>query len=86
MKNTKVSAAALMLAGVLLLTGAGLGGSAYASEQPNVEANRNILETREITIAKGVNIYVDEYPFRPKDANGNSVDRFIYNGTTYLPV
>lgn len=31
-------------------------------------------------------IYVDGNLIEPKDANGNKVDPFIYNGTTYLPV
>ncbi len=33
-----------------------------------------------------IKIYVDGVKIEPKDANGNSVEPFIYNGTTYLPV
>ena len=33
-----------------------------------------------------IKIYVDGIKIDPKDANGNSVEPFIYNGTTYLPV
>ena len=33
-----------------------------------------------------IKIYVDGVKIAPKDANGNTVEPFIYNGTTYLPV
>ena len=33
-----------------------------------------------------IEIYVDGQKVDPKDANGQSVQPFIYNGTTYLPV
>ena len=33
-----------------------------------------------------IKIYVDGNKIDPKDANGNAVEPFIYNGTTYLPV
>ena len=33
-----------------------------------------------------IKIYVDGIKIDPKDANGNAVEPFIYNGTTYLPV
>lgn len=33
-----------------------------------------------------IKIYVDGVKIDPKDANGNAVEPFIYNGTTYLPV
>ncbi len=33
-----------------------------------------------------IKIYVDGVKINPKDANGNKVEPFIYNGTTYLPV
>ena len=39
-----------------------------------------------ISVSTGVNIYADGVKLDPKDANGNPVDVFIYNGTTYLPV
>ncbi len=35
---------------------------------------------------KDIKIYVDGVKIDPKDANGNKVEPFIYNGTTYLPV
>lgn len=34
----------------------------------------------------GVKIVVDGQELHPTDANGNAVEPFIYNGTTYLPV
>lgn len=34
----------------------------------------------------GVRIVVDGKELHPTDANGNTVEPFIYNGTTYLPV
>ncbi len=33
-----------------------------------------------------VKIYVDGKKVNPKDVNGNTVEPFVYNGTTYLPV
>lgn len=33
-----------------------------------------------------VKIYIDGTLIDPKDVNGNKVEPFIYNGTTYLPV
>lgn len=44
------------------------------------------LLSKTIQVQTGVNIYVDDVKIDPKDANGNAVIPFIYNGTTYLPV
>ena len=44
------------------------------------------LAGKEVTIYPGVNIYIDDVLLEPKDVNGNPVEAFIYNGTTYLPV
>lgn len=41
---------------------------------------------KNVTVYPGVNIYVDDYKLDPKDVNGNPVEVFIYNGSTYLPV
>lgn len=46
-------------------------------------ANTTILYD---VIANGVKIVVDGQKLNPTDANGNTVEPFIYNGTTYLPV
>lgn len=37
-------------------------------------------------IASGITIVVDGEILNPTDANGNTVEPIIYNGTTYLPV
>lgn len=42
--------------------------------------------TKSIDVYTGVNIYIDDQKLYPTDANGNPVEPFIYNGTTYLPV
>ena len=43
------------------------------------------LISKTISVSTGINLYVDDNKFTPKDANGNPVEVFIYNGTTYLP-
>ena len=44
------------------------------------------LVSKKIDVATGVTLYVDDVRLDPKDANGNPVETFVYNGTTYLPV
>ncbi|GEM_PF-424773 len=44
------------------------------------------LATKTIEVATGVDIYLDNAEFAPTDAQGNSVEAMVYNGTTYLPV
>ncbi|MEA4920217.1 MAG: stalk domain-containing protein [Clostridiaceae bacterium] len=39
-----------------------------------------------ISVNGGVKLILDGTSFVPKDANGNAVDVFEYNGTTYVPV
>lgn len=61
--------------GAGLLTAAlilGLGGAAMAA--------------RNISVDDGIAVTVNGVPFTPKDANGQSVALFAYNGTTYAPV
>lgn len=41
--------------------------------------------SKTIEVFTGVKIYVDDVELHPTDANGNPVDVFIYDGTTYLP-
>lgn len=43
------------------------------------------LSVKSIEVETGVGIYVNDEKLIPKDANGNTVEVFIYNGTTYLP-
>lgn len=40
----------------------------------------------QITVTKGIDVYLDGVKLNPIDANGNPVEVFAYNGTTYLPV
>lgn len=42
--------------------------------------------SRDITVYPGISIYIDDQKIDPKDANGNPVEVFNYNGTVYLPV
>lgn len=44
------------------------------------------LFTKTIQVQTGVNFYVDDKKLTPKDSNGNPIEAFLYNGTTYLPV
>ena len=46
---------------------------------------KQISETAEL-FYNNIKIYIDGGEIVPKDANGNVVEPFIYNGTTYLPV
>lgn len=41
---------------------------------------------KNITVTTGIPIYVDGVEMKPTDANGNPVDTFVYNGTTYVPL
>lgn len=43
------------------------------------------LADKTITVQQGVTVYLDDQPLDMKDANGNTVEAFVYNGTTYLP-
>lgn len=40
---------------------------------------------KELTAYPGITMYMDGAELQPKDANGNPVDVFIVDGTTYLP-
>lgn len=44
------------------------------------------LFSKTISVASGVNLYLDDKKFTPKDGNGNPLEAFIHNGSTYLPV
>ncbi len=39
-----------------------------------------------IEVYTGVDIYIDDVKLDPRDVNGDPVEVFVYNGTTYLPV
>lgn len=44
------------------------------------------LAGKTIQVFTGVDVYVNDAKVEPKDANGNPVEVFVYNGTTYLPI
>lgn len=44
------------------------------------------LTDKTIQVRGGVGIYIDGEKLNPTDVNGNPVDTFIYNGTTYVPI
>lgn len=71
MKGKITSFAAGMLAAVLLL----------ALTVPALAAGDALTLT-----ASPIKLLVDGSEFKPKDANGNDVLVFVYNGTTYAPV
>ena len=64
-----------LIAGILLGT-LSTGGIAFA------KTGTEIIEA----VYQNLKIYIDGVQIEPKDANGNTVEPFIYNGTTYLPV
>lgn len=64
------------LAGILIAS------IAFGMGSPAVAA----LVGKTIEVYTGVDIYVDDVKLDPRDANGNPVEVFVYNGTTYLPV
>lgn len=41
--------------------------------------------TKSIEVRSGVRVFIDDQELIPKDAKGNPVEVFLYNGTTYLP-
>lgn len=45
-----------------------------------------IVQKQMTATYKDIQIYVDGQKITPKDANGNIVEPFVSNGTTYLPV
>lgn len=42
--------------------------------------------SRDITVSDGIKILINGKAFQPKDAKGNPVELFNYNGTVYAPV
>lgn len=61
---------------------AGLLGAALAASMPFASA----LAQKNITVERGVTVYVDDQKLNPGDANGTPVEPMLYNGTTYLPI
>ncbi len=42
-------------------------------------------DTKSIEVRSGIRVFIDGKELSPKDVNGNQVEVFLYNGTTYLP-
>ena len=61
---------------------AGLLGAALVMSMPFASA----LTQKNITVERGVTVYVDDQKLNPGDTNGNPVEPMLYNGTTYLPI
>lgn len=79
-----------ILAGTMLVCTGTLNTKAEALDENTTAITESIYPTstlveENISVYKGVNIYVDDHSYIPKDVNGNEVAPFIYNGTTYLP-
>lgn len=70
MKKTKLTRILLTMVAISLLVTS----AAYAASTQKT-----------ITVNSGVKIYSDNKEFIPQDANGNTVEPFVYEGTTYLP-
>ncbi|WP_253290997.1 stalk domain-containing protein [Pseudoflavonifractor sp. MSJ-37] len=51
-----------------------------------VPAGAAALTGKKIDVLQGIEIFVDGVRLDPKDANGKSVETFVYNGTTYIPL
>ena len=51
-----------------------------------VPAGAAVLTGKKIDVLQGIEIFVDGVRLDPKDANGKSVETFVYNGTTYIPL
>lgn len=90
-KNTLSKIVALCLASVISLSLlGGIGTSANAASM-----TESVYVHKNLEIATGVRINIKTYDakgkadikqFVPTDVDGNTVNPFIYNGTTYLPV
>lgn len=52
----------------------------------NASASPFAFEAKNINVHTGVSLYYKDEYFVPTDSEGVTVDTFLYNGTTYLPV
>ena len=63
--------------------------SAYIEQSmptPSPEPSPDAVTLRDIPVAGGVSLEIDGEAFVPKNAAGEEVDVFVYDGTTYLPL
>lgn len=44
------------------------------------------INTQQLQVSQGINLYLNDHVFIPRDVNGNEVSPFVYNGTTYVPI
>ena len=51
----------------------------------DLKSSVSVLTNVKIKASTGLNIYIDGKLYEPTDVNGNVVEPFLYNGTTYLP-
>lgn len=56
----------------------------YEENPPLV--NNNELKNEVLKAYKGMKVYINGEEFIPRDVNGNKVEVYVINGTTYLPV
>ena len=87
MKKLAKKGAALVLAGTIALGAASATteGTIPFAVVANAQEN-NELEAVQLEVQTGLNLYMDDKGFIPKDVNGNETYPFISNGTTYVPV
>jgi len=71
MRKNNIKHISLVLAVIMLLTG----GTAYAA-----------LNQKSINVSSGVRIFLNNEEIIPTDTNGNVLESFIHEGTTYLPL
>lgn len=44
------------------------------------------INSQQLQVSQGINLYLNDHVFIPRDVNGNEVSPFVYNGTTYVPI
>lgn len=86
-KKIAKKGAAFVLAGTMAL------GAASATTEGNIPfavvvnaQENNELEAVQLEVQTGLNLYMDDKGFIPRDVNGNETYPFISNGTTYVPI
>lgn len=83
LKKIAKKGSAFVLAGTLLL-----GSNVVTLNDNNVvyAAEQEQIETVNLNVQTGINLYLDDKGFIPTDANGNQAYPFISEGTTYIPI
>lgn len=60
-------------------------GALLAFTLSDIAAPALAYAAKTISVKTGIRVFVDDQPLTMTDANGNTVQAFTYNGTTYLP-